>query len=81
MADERIDVAFSVDIDMDRVSELKNKLGKLHQGTFDYCQVYDELKELHKQFLERLEGTCLAHMNIARDDLKRIVTEVSSPEG
>lgn len=65
----RIDVTFSLEIPEDHIQEIHEKLEQLHKGTVDYCNVWDELRELHTYLTTRLEGESLAYMNIAKDKL------------
>lgn len=65
----KIDVTFSLEIPEDQIQEIHEKLEELHQGTVDYCNVWDELRELHVYLTSRLEGESLAYMNIAREKL------------
>lgn len=69
----KIDVAFSLEIPDKEIQEIHAKLEKLHQGTVDYCNVWDELREIHTYLTSRLEGENLAYMNIARDELRKLV--------
>jgi hypothetical protein len=68
---DRIDVSFGVNLPTREIAELHAKLEELHKGTIDYCNVWDELSALHKAFLVRLEGECLAYMNIAKEKVRK----------
>lgn len=69
----RIEVVFSLEIPETEIQEIHEKLEDLHQGTIDYCNVWDELREVHSYLTQRLEGESLAYMNIARERLQEAV--------
>lgn len=68
---KRLDVQqFGVEINMVEVNTIKERLGKMRPGTVEYSAAYDELLSLRKYYSGRLEGECVAYMNIARRQLK-----------
>ena len=74
MSDEgtRLAVNFSIEVPLDEIQDLKQELSELHQGTMDYLNKADELKAVEKRVLGRLDGECLAYMNIAKAKLKKL---------
>lgn len=70
MSTNRIDVQFGVSLGAEQIDALKQRLEKLRVGSVEYSATYDELLKLKKHYEARLEGECMAYMNIARRQLK-----------
>jgi hypothetical protein len=69
---ERISVAFHVDIDMGPLLEDQEALSNLRPATVEYTAVWDRIKARHAYFTGRLEGECMAYMNIAKAQAKKL---------
>jgi len=69
---DRIQVTFGVDVPTGDVDALRAKLADLHPGTIAYCNAWEELNQLYKAFLLRLDGECAAYMNIAKASTKHV---------
>lgn len=68
----RIEVTFGVDIDLTDLNTAKAALEKLRPATVEYSVAWDHLKAKHAHFLGRLEGECMAYMNIAKAKAKEL---------
>ena len=67
---KRIEVTFGVDVDMALLEALKERMSDLHPGSAEYSVAYDQINNLYKHFLLRLDGECAAYMNIAKEQAK-----------
>jgi len=65
---QRIDVAFGVDLPLEEIAVLNEKMDHVRPGSVEYAVIWDKRKALHAYFLGRLEGECQAYMNIAKRD-------------
>jgi hypothetical protein len=65
-----INVSFSVDIDLSNLNKLKFALDNSVQGTVECSIAWDNLNHYYNYLIKRLDGECLAYMNIAKKNLK-----------
>ena len=68
--DDHIRVSFSVNIDLTTLSELKIALDNTVQGTVECSVAWDNINNYYKYLMKRLDGECLAYMNIAKEKTK-----------
>jgi len=69
---DRIDVAFGADIDVDKLNLLKANLDNTRQGTVECAVAWDALKAYYTFYIGRLDGECVAYMNIAKEQARQL---------
>ena len=70
--DQRIDVAFGVDVPLEELAVLNEKMDHVRPGSIEYSVIWDQRKALHTYFLGRLDGECQAYMNIAKERARQL---------
>jgi hypothetical protein len=69
---QRIEVEFGVNVPLNELAELNERMETVRPGSVEYSVIWDERKALYTYFLGRLEGECQAYMNIAREEARQL---------
>jgi uncharacterized protein YktA (UPF0223 family) len=69
---ETIKLAYELTVDVTNLSDLQRAFEKAVPGSAKRDAIFSEVKAMHEYAKARLEGECLAHMNIARKKLQEL---------